>query len=56
MDYKKLAPVFSGLGVITMFVWGVLGNDWGHSWIAAVIGGVLSGICVTLSKQDDKKE
>jgi len=58
MELKKLAPLFSALGVIVFFVWGALGNGWGKSWIAICIGGVLSGLCYTLAGQqasDEKK-
>ena len=62
MRYKQLAPLFSAFGVIVFFVWGVLGNGWGKSWIALPIGGVLSGMCYKLAAQeegndsDDKKD
>ena len=59
MELKKWAPIFSALGVIVFFVWGALGNGWGQSWIAICIGGILSGLCYTLSSQqshDDKKD
>ncbi|MBQ3279073.1 MAG: hypothetical protein IJG94_07910 [Clostridia bacterium] len=56
MDYKKLAPLFSALGVIVFFVWGALGNGWGKSWIAICVGGILSGLCYTLAGQEKKND
>ena len=50
MDYKKLATVIPMLSVAVMIAWGVLGNDWGRSWVAVAVGGVLSGVCRVLAK------
>lgn len=57
MDYKKLCSIIPIASVGVMVVWGFLANDWSKSWIAVVIGGVLTGICGVLAKNgnDDKK-
>lgn len=50
MDYKKLSAIIPMLSVAVMIAWGVLGNDWGRSWIAVAIGGILSAVFRTLAK------
>ena len=55
MDYKKLTPIINAVGVIIMFLWGTIGNDWQHSWIAVCISGVISGIVYTIGKQKENK-
>ena len=54
MDMKKIAPIISIVSVVVMFLWGMLGNDWSHSWLAVFIGGALIAILSILNK--DKKE
>ena len=56
MDYKKLCSIIPMASVGVMVVWGLLANDWSKSWIAVVIGGILTGICGVLAKNDSKKE
>lgn len=54
MDYKKLCPIINAVGVIVMFIWGVFGDDWKHSWIAVCIGGIISGLVYYLGKNQEK--
>ena len=54
MDFDKLSKIVPIIGVIVMFLWGVLGNDWGHSWIAVVIGGLLAGIFRVMANKKDE--
>ena len=54
MDYKKLSVIIPMASVAVMILWGVLGNDWGRSWIAVAVGGILSAICRVLAGTDDK--
>ena len=58
MDYKKLSTIIPMLSVAVMIAWGVLGNDWGRSWIAVAIGGILAGVCRVMGsgKNDDGKD
>ena len=58
MDYKKLTTIIPILSVCVMLVWGLIANDWSKSWIAVVIGGILTAICGVLARngKDDKKE
>ena len=56
MDIRKLPPIINGIGVIVMFVWGQLGHDSGHSWIAVVVSGVISGMIYTLAKPDNEEK
>lgn len=55
-DMKKIPTILSMLGVLVMILWGVLGDAWDKSWIAACVGGVLSGCCYILFGKDKKKE
>ena len=56
MDYKKITPIINAVGVLVMILWGTLGNDWGHSWIAVCVSGVISGVLYSLGKQDEKSK
>ena len=56
MDYKKLSAVFPMIGGGVMVVWGLLANDWSKCWIAAVIGGILAGICGVLGHKEDENK
>ena len=58
MDLKKLTAIIPILSVGVMVVWGLLANDWSRSWIAVVIGGILTATIRVLAKDDgnDKKE
>ncbi len=53
MNYKKLTPIINAVGVIVMFLWGTLGNDWQHSWIAVCISGVISSVVYSIGKQNE---
>lgn len=53
MNYKKLTPIINAVGVIVMFLWGTLGNDWQHSWIAVCISGVISRVVYSIGKQNE---
>ena len=55
-DLKKLPILINSLGVIVMLLWGTLGNDWEHSWIAVAVSGVLSGAIYAISGSAKKKE
>ena len=54
MNIKMLPPIINAIGLIVMILWGTLGNDWGHSWIAVCVSGILSGLIYSLSKQQDQ--
>ncbi len=54
IDPKKIQNVINELGVIVTFIWGVLGNDWAHSWIAVAISGVISGVIYALFGSKEK--
>ena len=49
IDPKKLPLIINAIGVIVMFIWGMAGNDWQHSWIAVAISGVISGLLYALN-------
>ena len=50
MDMNKLIPIISIISVCVMIIWGMVGNDWGHSWIAVFVGGVVIAILKILKK------
>ena len=54
IDPKKLPIVINAIGVIVMFIWGVLGIDWAHSLIAVAISGVISGVIYALFGSKEK--
>ena len=54
MDLRKYAPIINAIGLIVMIVWGVVGNDWGHSWIAVRVSGIITGVIYSMGKQQDK--
>ena len=54
MDIKKIIPIINGVGVLVMFLWGTLGNDWGHSWIAVCVSGIISGILYSYGNSKDQ--
>ena len=54
MDIKKLIPIINIIGVLVMVLWGTLGNDWEHSWIAVCVSGVISGLVYSYGKSKDK--
>ena len=45
---KKLAGLICGIismvSVVVFFLWGYIGNAWGHSWLVFLIGGVACAI------------
>ncbi|SDB26179.1 hypothetical protein [Butyrivibrio sp. INlla16] len=45
-----ICSIISMVSVLIMFLWGFFGNSWNISWIAAMIGGVLSGIVYMIRK------
>ena len=55
MDYKKLCSIIPILSVGVMIVWGFLANDWSKSWIAVVVGGILTAICSVMAKGGNKE-
>ena len=57
MDIKKLIPIISIVSVVVMMLWGFIGNDWGHSWLAVFVGGCIIAILSILKGKDaDKKD
>lgn len=56
MNLKTLSKIMPILGGGVMLVWGFLGNAWDKSWIAAAIGGVLSGILHVIDQGNNDKD
>ena len=53
MDIKKLPPIINAVGVLVMILWGTLANDWGHSWVAVCVSGVISGLIYYLGNSKE---
>ena len=49
-----LCAIISMTSVVIMFIWGYIANDFGHSWIAVMIGGVVS--CAVSMIRKDKEQ
>ena len=57
MDIKKLIPIISIVSVVVMLLWGFIGGDWAHSWIAVFIGGcVIAILSIVRGKDAEKKD
>ena len=56
---KALMTIIPMVSVAVMIIWGMFANDWGRSWIAVFIGGILM-VCVgaydNAKKEKDKKD
>ncbi len=37
-----ICALISMVSVVVMFIWGYLANDFSHSWLAVMVGGILS--------------
>ncbi|MCR5799859.1 MAG: hypothetical protein K6G69_07280 [Lachnospiraceae bacterium] len=37
-----ICSIISMTSVVIMFIWGFLANDFSHSWLAVMIGGIVS--------------
>lgn len=58
-----ICSIISMTSVVVMFIWGYLAGDFKHSWLAVMIGGVLSCAIYMIrkdidnaGKKDDGKE
>ena len=36
-----LCAIIAMVSVLVMFIWGYAANDFGHSWLAVFVGGIL---------------
>ena len=54
MNVNKISSVISILSVLVMIIWGTVGNDWGHSWLAVVVGGALIAVIRIIWGKDKK--
>ena len=49
-----ICAIISMVSVVVMFIWGYLANDFSHSWLALLIGGIL--VCAfSLIRKDKEK-
>ena len=49
-----ICAIISMVSVVVMFIWGYLANDFSHSWLAVMIGGILS-CAVSMIRKDKEK-
>ena len=50
MNLKTIIKIIPLVGVLVMLLWGFLGNAWNISWLAVVIGGILTAILHVIAK------
>ena len=57
MNLKTIIKIIPLVGVLVMLLWGFLGNAWNISWLAVVIGGILTAILHVIAKdiENNKK-
>ncbi len=48
-----ICALISMTSVVVMFIWGYLANDFSHSWLAVMVGGILS-FAVFMIRKDFK--
>ena len=48
-----ICALISMVSVVVMFIWGYLANDFSHSWLAVMVGGILS-CAVSMIRKDIK--
>ncbi|MCR5222873.1 MAG: hypothetical protein K6D90_08425 [Lachnospiraceae bacterium] len=48
-----ICALISMTSVVVMFIWGYLANDFSHSWLAVMVGGILS--CAVFMIRKDLK-
>lgn len=49
-----ICSIISMVSVLVMLIWGFVANDFSHSWLAVVVGGVLSGAVYMIRRDLDK--
>lgn len=49
-----ICAIISMVSVLVMMIWGFAANDFQHSWIAVMTGGVLSAIVSMIRRDLDK--
>ena len=49
-----ICAIISMTSVVIMFIWGFLANDFAHSWLAVMVGGVASCAFAMIRKDLDK--
>jgi Na+-driven multidrug efflux pump len=48
-----ICSIISMVSVAIMFLWGFFGNGWNVSWVAVMIGGMLSGIVYMIRRDKE---
>ena len=49
-----ICAIISMTSVVIMLIWGYLANDFAHSWLAVLVGGVASVAFAMVRKDQDK--
>ena len=50
MNMNILATIIAMASVVVMMLWGFLGDGWGISWIAVLIGGMIAAVIRMIDK------
>ena len=50
MNLKTIIKIIPLVGVLVMLLWGFLGNAWNISWLAVVVGGIVTAILHVIAK------
>ena len=57
MNLKTIIKIIPLVSVLVMLLWGFLGNAWNISWLAVVVGGIVTAILHVIAKdiENNKK-
>lgn len=50
MNLKTIIKIIPLVSVLVMLLWGFLGNAWNISWLAVVVGGIVTAILHVIAK------
>lgn len=62
---KTLTSIVGIISVLVFFLWGFLADDWSHSWMALIVGGLIAAVVRLIGRdiedanndeKQDKKE
>ena len=51
-----ICSIISMISVAVMFIWGFVADDFGHSWLAVMIGGIISGAVYMIRRDIDNAD
>lgn len=50
---KTITGIIGILSLVIMILWGYVGGDWGHSWLALIVGGIIIAVIKMIVGDDD---